>query len=92
MERTDLATVGVSDSRGASIFLGERDTEWENLEIGGEEGLTEVYWNRRMLLTLPEPMDSDEFRQFVEEAGHIRNILDKCLPGIDVIDGGEDAQ
>ncbi|RDZ61407.1 hypothetical protein C5B90_19240 [Haloferax sp. Atlit-12N] len=81
--------MGFSETHGVCLFLGERDTEWQQLELDDEEGITETYWERRMVLTLPEPMDSDEFQDFVKECGHIRNVIDQCLPKIDLIDGGE---
>lgn len=87
MTASKYATVAEDDEGAIHLFKGKEKTEFSYAKINeGESGplMERLEFERRALLHLPEPMDSDEFNEFIGER-QIEDVVHDCLG----LDGGE---
>lgn len=83
MSHAKYMSVAEADDGKTLIFRGEKPREFETTHFGEEEG--DFYsreWERQALLTLPEPMSSDEWKEWIE-GRDLPDVISECDAGVD---------
>ena len=89
MPASEYATIAEDEDGGLQLFRGKEDPEFSYAKINDVDDddaalMERITFERRALIHLPEPMDSDEFKEFVE-GRKIDEIVRECLG----LDGGD---
>lgn len=89
MTASKYATIAEDESGGLHIFRGKEDVEFSYAKINEQDDdaalMERTTFERRALIHLPEPMDTDEFKEFVE-GRKIGHVIRECV-GLDGGDG-----